>query len=65
MGLDWFNLSCQREKKEKGGKYELRAIFKAEKEEEKRLARVGEERFVNTCKSVYCTLDCAALAIGS
>lgn len=52
---DWLNLSCQKEKKEREREHDLRAVIRAEKQEEKRLARVekgnlDEERFVNTSK---------------
>ena len=56
MNLNWFNLSCQREKKESEREYDLRDLIRTERGEEKRRARVEkgnleEKRFVNTSKS--------------
>lgn len=55
VDVEWFNLSCQRNKKEKEREHDLRSVVRADKEEERRLARVErgnleEARFVNSSK---------------
>jgi len=55
VDIDWFNLSCQANKREKERAHDLRSFLKEKRKRERRLAQYAkgedqEDKFVNTSK---------------